>query len=138
MSVSHYTTAVQPTILIVDDYLDALDAWELLLQAEGFHVLKASTGEAALSCAATAAPDLVVLDLELPGLSGVDVAQALRAADSTRHIPLIATTGHSGVEALVAQAGFDALLTKPCDPPSLVAEIRRLIARGHVAAVPEH
>jgi CheY-like chemotaxis protein len=129
---------VRPTILIVDDYIDALDAWALLLQAEGFNVLKASTGDAALSCATESAPDLVVLDLELPGLSGVQVAQALRAADGTRHIPLIATTGHSDVDTIVAQAGFDALLTKPCDPSSLVAEIRRLIAAGHVSAVPEH
>jgi two-component system cell cycle response regulator DivK len=138
MSVSHYTTGVRPTILIVDDYVDALEAWALLLQAEGFNVLKASTGDDALSCATEAGPDLVVLDLELPGLSGVQVAQALRAADGTRHIPLIATTGHSHVDDLVAQAGFDALLTKPCDPPSLVAEIRRLISLGHRTAVPEH
>jgi CheY-like chemotaxis protein len=138
MSVPHYTTGIRPTILIVDDYVDALDAWELFLQAEGFTVVKATTGEDALSCAEQATPDLIVLDVELPGLSGVDVARTLRSAERTRQVPLIATTGHSHVGDAMRAAGFDAVLTKPCDPAMLISEIRRLMASGHTAALPEH
>lgn len=133
MSVPHYT-GIRPTILIVDDYVDALDAWELFLQAEGFEVLKATTGEDALTCAEQAAPDLIVLDVELPGLSGVDVARTLRAGERTRRVPLIATTGHVHAGEMMRDAGFDAVLTKPCEPAVLIAEIRRLMATGHPAA----
>ena len=137
MSVHHYT-GIRPTILIVDDYVDALDAWELFLQAEGFEVLKATTGEDALSCAEQVSLDLVVLDVELPGLSGVDVARTLRSAERTRQVPLIATTGHASVDDAMRTAGFDAVLTKPCDPATLISEIRRLMTSGNRAALPEH
>lgn len=119
-----------PRVLIVDDYPDAIEVWELYLTSEGFDVLTAADGHTALETATAANPDLVVMDLELPGLSGYDVARRLRAADATRDIPLIAATGCSH-EAQLAEAravGFDTILVKPCDPGELVLEIRRLIA----------
>lgn len=122
-----------PRVLIVDDYPDAIEVWELYLTSEGFDVLTAADGHAALETATAANPDLVVMDLELPGLSGYDVARRLRAADATRNIPLIAATGCSH-EAQLAEAravGFDTILVKPCDPGELVLEIRRLIAARH-------
>ena len=76
------------TILIVDDYPDALDVWDLYLRASGFEVLRAEDGTEALRCACEEKPDLVVMDLELPGLTGVQVARALRERLDTRHIPL--------------------------------------------------
>jgi CheY-like chemotaxis protein len=129
MSVPHYTTGVRPTILIVDDYADALPAWELFLRAEGFDVLTAEDGPCALSCATSVLPDLVVMDLELPGLSGCQVAEALRARTDTKHIPLIAATGFSQSDTLdrARRSGFDSVLVKPCDPTALIAEIRRLL-----------
>ena len=66
------------TILIVDDYPDALDVWDLYLRASGFEVLRAEDGTEALRTACEHVPDLVVMDLELPGLSGCQVASALR------------------------------------------------------------
>ena len=121
------------TILIVDDYPDSLDVWDLYLRASGFEVLRAENGTDALRTACEHLPDLVVMDLELPGLSGCQVASALRARADTRHIPLIASTGHSLPAKLeeARRSGFDLILVKPCDPGELVDAIRR-----HLAAAP--
>lgn len=118
-----------PTILIVDDYPDALEVWELYLTAAGFRVLTAANGQHALECAQRSLPRLIVMDLELPGLSGYEVARRLRAAPATRDIPLIAATGYSHDAQLdeARAVGFDAILVKPCDPEGLVREIRRLL-----------
>jgi two-component system cell cycle response regulator DivK len=118
------------TILVVDDYLDALDVWEMYLRTEGFNVLTAADGHRALATATAALPDLIVMDLDLPGLSGIEIARDLRSRLATRHIPLIAATGHSDVAQLdrARQAGFDAVIMKPCDPSMLLVEIRRLLA----------
>jgi CheY-like chemotaxis protein len=116
-----------PTILIVDDYRDALDVWELYLRGAGFAVLTATDGVAAIALATERRPDLIVLDLELPGKSGIEVATILRAQASTRDIPLIAATGYSHPKQLdlARQTGFNAIVIKPCDPVSLLSEIRR-------------
>lgn len=117
------------TILIVDDYQDALEVWEMYLGNAGYTVLTASDGMAAVQQAMTALPDLIVLDLELPGLSGYQVAQAIRAQPSTSTIPLIAATGYSQPRKLdeAREVGFDAVIVKPCDPEALLSEIRRLL-----------
>jgi two-component system cell cycle response regulator DivK len=117
------------TILIVDDYPDALDVWELYLRAAGFHVLTAGDGHQALARAMHDRPDAIVMDLELPGKSGYEVARDLKTSANTRAIPLIAATGYSHAKQLdLARAsGFDTVLVKPCDPEVLVAAIRRLL-----------
>lgn len=120
-----------PSLLIVDDYLDALDVWGVYLRAEGFNVLTASDGQSAFAEAVREKPDVIIMDLELPGKSGYEVARDLKARPDTRAIPLIAATGYSHVKQLdLARAsGFDAVMVKPCDPQSLVAEIRRLLRK---------
>jgi CheY-like chemotaxis protein len=129
------------TILIVDDYPDALDVWDLYLRASGFEVLRAEDGTEALRCACEEMPDLVVMDLELPGMTGVQVARALRERSETRHIPLIASTGHSLPHKLdeARRSGFDQILIKPCDPAELVESIRRHLASPptRAASTPE-
>jgi CheY-like chemotaxis protein len=114
-------------ILIVDDYPDALDIWAIYLQAIGYRVSTAGDGAAALAQAERLLPDLIVLDLELPRISGFDVAKRLRANPETQHIPLIAATGYSHVKQLdrAREAGFDQIVIKPCDPDLLVEEIER-------------
>lgn len=122
-------TRSAPLILIVDDYADALDVWELYLRGSGFAVLTAADGVAAIALATERRPDLIILDLELPGKSGIEVAAILRGQASTRDIPLIAATGCSRPNQLevARQAGFDAIAVKPCDPLSMLSEIRRLL-----------
>ena len=116
-------------ILIVDDYPDALDIWALYLRSLGYRVSTASDGEAALAQAGRLHPDLIVLDLELPRLSGIEVAKRLRANPETQFIPLIAATGYSHRTQLdrARDAGFDHIAIKPCDPDTLVEEIERLL-----------
>jgi CheY-like chemotaxis protein len=126
------------TILIVDDYLDALDVWSIYLGTEGFRVLTASTGREALSIAAAELPDLVVLDLDLPDLSGFEVARELQSQAATRAIPLIAATGfsHAAQQDRARASGFSAVLVKPCDPDALVVEIHRLLATQSALSPP--
>jgi len=114
-------------ILIVDDYPDALDMWAIYLRAMGYEVSTAVDGVAAIAQAERLHPDVIVLDLELPRISGFDVARRLRANPETSHIPLIAATGYSHVTQLdrAREAGFDQIVVKPCDPDSLVEEIER-------------
>ena len=86
-------------ILIVDDYPDALEMWAIYLRAMGYEVSTAGDGLAALAQAERLHPDVIVLDLELPRMSGFDVARRLRANPETEHIPLIAATGYPHVYA---------------------------------------
>ena len=91
-------------ILIVDDYPDALDIWAMYLRALGYRVSTAGDGAAALAQAERLLPDLIVLDLELPRISGFEVARRLRANPETQCIPLIAATGYSHVAAARSRA----------------------------------
>lgn len=119
------------TVLLVDDVVDALEVWELFLSAAGFTVATASDGVAGLEAARRIRPDIIVMDLRMPGLSGAEVARELRADEATWHIPLIAATGHARTALEDARrAGFDSVVIKPCDPDELVAEIRRLVPTG--------
>lgn len=117
-------------ILLVDDYPDALEIWGLYLRAQGYEVETAEDGVTAVEQALRSIPDLIVLDLELPGITGFEAARRLRHSESTRRIPLIAATGYSHVKQLdqARESGFDSIVVKPCEPSALVAEIERLLA----------
>jgi CheY-like chemotaxis protein len=128
-------------ILIVDDYPDALDIWAIFLRSLGYRVSTAGDGATAITLAEQHLPDLVVLDLELPRVSGFDVAKRLRANPQTSAIPLIAATGYSHLRQLdrAREAGFDQIVIKPCDPDDLVEEIERLLhATERVSDEPVH
>jgi CheY-like chemotaxis protein len=121
-------------ILIVDDYPDALDIWTIYLQSMGYRVSTASDGAEAIEQALRLRPDLIVLDLELPRISGYDAAAQLRADSRTHHIPLIAATGFSHERQLdrAREAGFDQIVIKPFDPEELVAAIERLLESASI------
>ncbi|HYE89100.1 MAG TPA: response regulator [Vicinamibacterales bacterium] len=121
--------------MIVDDYADALDMWAIYLRSLGYRVSTANDGAAAILQAERLLPDLIVLDLELPRVSGFDVATRLRANPDTQFIPLIAATGYSHLRQLerARAAGFDHIVVKPCDPDALVAEIERLLRAADAA-----
>lgn len=120
---------LQKRILLVDDYPDALEIWGLYLRSMGYDVIEADDGVQAVEQAHLYKPDIIVLDLELPGITGFEAAVRLRESAETRHIPLIAATGYSHVSQLeqARASGFDAIVVKPCEPAALVAEIERLL-----------
>lgn len=117
-------------ILLVDDYPDALEMWGLYLRSVGYEVITADDGLKAVDLAAALEPDVVVMDLELPGLSGFDAARRLRQNARTSMLPLIAATGFSHAKQLeqARLAGFDAIVVKPCEPAVLVTEIERRLS----------
>lgn len=127
-------------ILIVDDYPDALDSWALYLRALGYDVSTAADGTTAVARAEQLLPDLIVLDLELPGISGFEVARRLRRNPSTHDIPLMAATGYSHQRqiAMARDAGFDEVVVKPADPDSLVDHIGRLLDETVAVRQPSH
>ena len=127
-------------ILVVDDYPDALDIWALYLRSVGYEVSTAADGMTAVARAEQLLPDLIVLDLELPGISGFEAARRLRRNRSTHDIPLIAATGYSHQRqiAMALEAGFDQVVVKPVDPDNLVDEIERLLDDAVVVRQPSH
>lgn len=126
--------AAKKRVLLVDDYPDALEIWGLYLRAMGYAVDTAADGLTAVDLAHQSHPDVIVLDLELPGITGWEAAMRLREAPDTAGIPMIAATGFSQSPQLAQarQSGFDAIMVKPCDPAALAAEIDRQLARRHV------
>jgi CheY-like chemotaxis protein len=126
-------------ILLVDDYPDALEIWGLYLRAHGYDVETAVDGLEAVAKARAQLPDVIVLDLELPGITGFEAAIQLRRAPDTAKIPLIAATGYSHVKQLnqAKASGFDSIMIKPCEPAALVAEIERLLADAR-HRIPHH
>jgi two-component system cell cycle response regulator DivK len=126
-------TGKQTRILLVDDYVDALEIWALYLRSRGYEVLTTGDGLKAVEMAEEHLPDLIILDLDLPGITGVEAARRLHGLAKTAHIPLVAATGYSHVKQLdeAHDAGFAAVLIKPCDPSALVKEIERVLGASH-------
>jgi two-component system, cell cycle response regulator DivK len=118
-----------PLILVVDDYQDAREMYAEYLQFSGFRVAEARNGNEAVEQAFALKPDLILMDLSLPGMDGWEATRRLKADDSTRHIPIVALTGHAlaGASDGAKKAGCDSFVTKPCLPDDLVVEVRRML-----------
>ncbi len=127
-------------VLIVDDYADALEMWSIYLKAVGYRVSTAADGLSAIALAEQQLPDVIVLDLEMPGISGFEAARRLRRNPLTHDIPLIAATGYSHARQLTMahEAGFDRVTVKPLDPDVLVQEIERLLDPDFITSQPSH
>jgi CheY-like chemotaxis protein len=118
-----------PLILVVDDYQDAREMYAEYLQFSGFRVAEARNGNEAVAQAFALKPDLILMDLSLPGMDGWEATRLLKADDRTKHIPVVALTGHAlaGASEGAKRAGCDAFVTKPCLPDDLVVEVRRML-----------
>jgi len=118
-----------PLILLVDDYEDARVMYGHFLRMSGYEPIEAATGEEALELAYARVPDLILLDMSLPGIDGWEVTAELKRNVKTKHIPIVALTAHAlqTERQRTERAGCDGFLAKPCAPPDLLAEIARLL-----------
>jgi len=124
-------------ILVVDDEPDALELIEVNLKAAGYEVLSAPDGHKALEKARTLLPALILLDVMLPEVDGLEVCKALRRDPKTASIPIIMLTARAAeIDRVVGlELGADDYVTKPFSPRELVLRIKNLLKRG--AAAPE-
>jgi DNA-binding response OmpR family regulator len=124
------------TILLVEDERKLRDLVRSYLERAGFTVLSTGSGAEALSLAVTAAPDLLVLDLGLPDVSGETVAREVRAAGT---VPILMLTAKSGEEDRVRglELGADDYVTKPFSPRELVLRVQAILRRGGQSAAAE-
>jgi two-component system cell cycle response regulator DivK len=124
--------AVAPLVLVVDDYTDAREMYADFLVFSGFRVAEAKDGSEAIRKAIEIQPDLILMDLSLPGVDGWEATRRLKADERTRDIPVVALTGHAlaGDAQTALKAGCDAFITKPCLPADLVVEVRRMLERA--------
>lgn len=118
-------------ILVVEDEEDILELIRYNLSKEGFKVTCANSGELGLSTARQMKPDLILLDLMLPGIDGFDVCRALRGEPDTRHIPIIMITAKGEEPDMVTglELGADDYVVKPFSPRVLLARIKSVMRR---------
>jgi len=119
------------TILIIDDEPDIITYLEAIFEDNGFTVLSASNGEIGLSVAKAKRPDLITLDITMPGKSGTEVFRRLRVDPDTGSIPIIIITGVQDFRQFIYQRSIDppdGYMEKPVDPDGLLRLINRILA----------
>lgn len=126
-------------ILVVEDNPDILELVAYNLEAQGYEVTRAMTGENGLSQASRVGPDLVILDVMLPGINGLDVCRKLKQQEATRAIPVILLTAKSEDTDIISglELGADDYITKPFSPKVLIARVRALLRRVGEDKVPD-
>ncbi|MEO8075296.1 MAG: response regulator [Acidobacteriota bacterium] len=120
---------LKPLILIVEDFEDAREMYREYLEFSGFRVETACDGREAIEKAQALSPDLVLMDLSLPGIDGWEATRLLKADPATTNLLIVALSAHAlapeGDRARAA--GCDGFIAKPCLPPDLVSEIGRYL-----------
>jgi two-component system, cell cycle response regulator DivK len=113
-------------ILVVEDQEDNRCILRDLLTSVGYELVEAVTGEDGVRMAETHVPDLILMDIQLPGIDGYEATRRIKAHVALRHIPVIAVTSYalSGDDVKAFEAGCDAYVSKPFSPRALLAKIR--------------
>jgi two-component system, cell cycle response regulator DivK len=116
-------------ILVVEDNVDSRAILRDLLTSVGYAVLEATTGPQGVCAAVTHRPDLILMDLHLPGMDGYEATRRIKAHPALGHIPIIAVTSYalSGDDVKAFAAGCDGYVAKPFDPRTLLATLRAYV-----------
>jgi two-component system, cell cycle response regulator DivK len=116
-------------ILVVDDQEDNRRILRDLLTASGFEVIEGKTGEEGVALAEERAPDLILMDIQLPGIDGYEATRQIKAKPALSATPLIVVTSYalSGDDAKAFAAGADAYVSKPFSPRALLAKVREFL-----------
>jgi two-component system phosphate regulon response regulator PhoB len=128
--------AHRPTVLVVEDEAPMREMIAFGLEKEGLSVVPAASGEEALACVRAGLPDLVLLDLMLPGIDGFAVCRSLKGAKATAGIPIVMLTARHAEADVIAglELGADDYLTKPFSPRVLAARLKAMLRRHAGAA----
>src|SRR5215831_12427178 len=129
------TTRVRSKILVVDDEPEAIELVEFNLRQAGFDVVSAADGAEALKKARASTPSLIILDLMLPEVDGLEVCKMLRRDPATAAFPIVMLTAKAAEidRVLGLELGADDYVTKPFSPRELVLRVRKVLQRGQVA-----
>jgi len=113
-------------ILVIEDHEENRRLLRDLLTSFGYELIEAVTGEEGLTAAEAERPDLILMDIQLPGMDGYETTRRIKAKQALNHIPVIAVTSYalSGDDVKAFAAGCDAYVTKPFDPAELLEKIR--------------
>jgi CheY-like chemotaxis protein len=118
-----------PRVLLVEDDRDTREMYSTYLSYSGLRVTEARTGRCALEQARRDAPDVVVTDIAMPEMDGLELSRRLRADSTTCDVPIIAVSGQ--VTERVRQSAADVVLEKPCEPDRLLHAIEDMLKHGH-------
>ena len=127
-----------PLVLLVDNHADNREMYAEYLQLRGFRVIACSDSKASIEVARTSVPDIVLLELRMTGMNGIQVLNELRKDSALEHVPVVALTASvmTRERAAAAAAGFTELVPKPCFPEDLVKAIHRIIASSQAVDPP--
>ncbi len=116
-------------ILVIEDHEENRRILRDLLASAGYEMIEALTGEEGVAAAEREHPDLILMDIQLPGLDGYEATRRIKGNPGLRAIPIIAVTSYalSGDEVKAIEAGCDAYVTKPFSPRALLAKIREYV-----------
>ena len=130
-----YRPQTLPKILLVEDFDDTRLMMKMWLEKRGYRVIEAETGEKAITLAQREAPDLIIMDVMMPGMNGLDATQRIRQYQALRRTPIVAVSAYGADEyrRLAIQAGCNEYVSTPFEPNALAALIKSLLAGGESA-----
>ena len=123
------------TVLLVEDNEDNVIIYKTILRFGGYRVVEAHDGPAALEAARSLNPDLILMDVSIPYIDGLEVTRRLKSDPATRHVPIIALTAHAltSDRDRAFDAGCDGYISKPAEPRAILDAVRRELRKAEAA-----